>query len=427
MLLFWLFVIIPIFYGASSAQPERGLAGSKGEPGLPGERGGPGPRGFTGHSGPPGPSGEKGEPGLVGPPGIDGIPGFPGAKGNTGYPGSPGPIDQKGEQGPVGAVGPIGPPGLDGTHGFPGQKGNPGYPGPPGPIGPSGEPGLPGPGGYPGEPGIVGPPGRIGLTGYPGAKGDQGVPGLPGIGLVGVPGDPGFQGPKGEPGLPGTCDCKPQQNDSPMPQVISREEIGRKKNPALTCREIAINDPTSPNGDYWINPSEGDIKNAILVHCDIQKRTTCIYPRKNLSEIFDISSATSEVWLGSNNSEFKITYKINHLQLLFLQKLSISSTQNITYHCKNAIAHYDNSSKSYEKSVKLLGWNDAEISPQSHPKLQFISDQDECQYKRKEWSSTILRYTTDNPSRLPITDIAVRDVGQPEQSIFVEMGPVCFI
>ncbi|XP_065221011.1 collagen alpha-2(I) chain-like [Planococcus citri] len=337
----------------------------------------------------------RGEPGLRGPPGVPGVPGIPGMKGERGE---------------------IRPPGQDGVPGLPGLKGSSGLPGLPGPIGPSGQIGKIGPSGFPGYPGEKGSKGESGLPGFPGA------PGFPG-----ETGPVGFPGLKGEPGSPGTCGCPPPQNDAPMPQVISKEEIGVAKNPALTCREIAAKDPSSPNGDYWINPSEGDIRNAILVHCDIEKRMTCIYPRNIRSKTFDISSAKSEVWLGSNNSDFKIAYKINDLQLTALQKLSILSTQNITYHCKNAIAYYDNASKNYEKSVKLLGWNDVEITPQSHPNLQFTSDQDGCQYKRNEWSSAILNYRTDKPSRLPIADIAVRDVGRSEQSVFVEMGPVCFI
>ncbi|XP_065221020.1 collagen alpha-1(II) chain-like isoform X2 [Planococcus citri] len=323
---------------------------------------------------------------------------------------------------------PHGEPDLRGPPGLPGPKGDRGEMGPPGQTGAPGLSGSFGPIGPPGQPGRVGYPGQKGEPGEQGFYGEQGFEGLQGIpGLPGFPGLDGFPGQKGEPGPPGTCGCPPPQNDAPMPQVISQEEIGVAKNPALTCREIAAKDPSSPNGDYWINPSEGDIRNAILVHCDIEKHMTCIYPRNIRSKNFDISSAKSEVWLGSNNSDFKIVYKINRLQLDALQKLSILSTQNITYHCKNSIAYYDNASKSYEKSVKLLAWNDIEITPQSYPNLQFTSDQDGCQFKRKEWSSAILSYRTDNPSRLPITDIAVRDVGRSEQSIFVEMGPVCFI
>ncbi|XP_065221018.1 collagen alpha-2(I) chain-like isoform X2 [Planococcus citri] len=308
-------------------------------------------------------------------------------------------------------------------HGEPGLHGPPGLPGTKGDGGEMGPPGLTGVPGLSGSLGPIGPPGQPGPVGFPGYY--KGIMGSPGV--AGYPGPVGFPGLKGEPGSPGTCGCPSPQNDAPMPHVISQEEIGVAKNPALTCREIAANDPNSPNGDYWINPSEGDIRNAILVHCDIEKHMTCIYPRDIRSKTFDISSAKSEVWLGSNNSDFKIAYKINRLQLAALQKLSILSTQNITYHCKNSIAYYDNASKSYEKSVKLMGWNDIEITPQSHPNLQFTSDQDGCQYKRNEWLSAILNYRTDNPSRLPITDIAVRDVGRSEQSVFVEMGPICFI
>lgn len=32
-------------------------------------------------------------------------------------------------------------------------------------------------------------------------------------------------------------------------------------------------------GDYWIDPNQGDAKDAILAYCDMHERTTCIYPK----------------------------------------------------------------------------------------------------------------------------------------------------
>lgn len=48
------------------------------------------------------------------------------------------------------------------------------------------------------------------------------------------------------------------------------------------------------------------------------------------------------------------------------------------------------------------------------------------QYRKDVWAKSVLEYTTDKPSRLPITDIVVRDVGKPDQAFWVEIGAVCF-
>lgn len=48
------------------------------------------------------------------------------------------------------------------------------------------------------------------------------------------------------------------------------------------------------------------------------------------------------------------------------------------------------------------------------------------QAKRQDWARTVITYTTDKALRLPITDIGLRDIGEPDQSFWIQMGPVCF-
>lgn len=59
-------------------------------------------------------------------------------------------------------------------------------------------------------------------------------------------------------------------------------------------------------GDFWIDPNEGDVKDAILVYCDIQKRMTCIKPVPVKSEIINIISDEQEIWLGEHDPGFKV-------------------------------------------------------------------------------------------------------------------------
>ena len=48
------------------------------------------------------------------------------------------------------------------------------------------------------------------------------------------------------------------------------------------------------------------------------------------------------------------------------------------------------------------------------------------QSKHLGWGKTTITYQTDKAIRLPFIDVAVRDVGAPEQAFWVEIGPVCF-
>lgn len=69
-----------------------------------------------------------------------------------------------------------------------------------------------------------------------------------------------------------------------------------------------------------------------------------------------------------------------------MQLLSAQARQNITYHCKNTVAYYDDKKRTYRKGLKLLAWNDVELTPRGNHKLRFEAVEDECkvilEYKR---------------------------------------------
>ena len=48
------------------------------------------------------------------------------------------------------------------------------------------------------------------------------------------------------------------------------------------------------------------------------------------------------------------------------------------------------------------------------------------QHRKNEWSKTVMSYRTDKAIRLPVLDMAVKDVGKEGQSFWLEVGPVCF-
>ena len=48
------------------------------------------------------------------------------------------------------------------------------------------------------------------------------------------------------------------------------------------------------------------------------------------------------------------------------------------------------------------------------------------QHEKPEWAHTIIRMKDTKPARLPIVDVAVRDIGNPTQKFKLEIGQVCF-
>lgn len=78
------------------------------------------------------------------------------------------------------------------------------------------------------------------------------------------------------------------------------------------------------------------------------------------------------------NNCLQISYKADSNQIGFLQLLSVSATQNLTYHCKKSIGYFDSETKSYRKGLKLVGFNDAELTPRGNPKMRYIAIEDEC-------------------------------------------------
>lgn len=48
------------------------------------------------------------------------------------------------------------------------------------------------------------------------------------------------------------------------------------------------------------------------------------------------------------------------------------------------------------------------------------------QYRKDKWAKTVLSYKTDKTVRLPIVDVGLRDIGEPDQAFWIDISPVCF-
>lgn len=426
--------------GAQGLIGPQGIQGPVGERGSEGPTGKPGPPGLAGRNGDKGPSGSPGGQGPVGPPGHKGPPGPAGMvgmtgerglKGETGLQGQEGPPGPRGKSGPPGIEGPKGPSGDQGRPGMKGHRGFSGLTGAPGTHGPPGEQGNPGNEGQPGkqgETGMRGPQGRDGNPGQPGPPGVQGLRGLQGN--DGKPGPVGDSGPPGPPGSPGetvgydtaalaallnhgqmsNTKGPDSQGDDPLRifgNSMTEEERravvlkayeqlkvnfekfkrpdGQKTSPAKTCRDLAVAHPNLKSGQYWIDPNDGDIRDAILVYCDMDRRASCIMPSPVRSNEISYTGAEHEMWLGEITGGMKLTYKADSNQMGFLQLSSAHATQNVTYHCKKSVGYFDAEKNTHRRGLKLLTWNDAELLPKGPERLRYEAIVDECQVRWEDF------------------------------------------
>lgn len=64
-------------------------------------------------------------------------------------------------------------------------------------------------------------------------------------------------------------------------------------------------------GQYWVDPNEGDIRDSILVHCDMENKATCIMPKPIKSPEIHYRGKDSEVWLGEIENGIKVHFLQN--------------------------------------------------------------------------------------------------------------------
>lgn len=49
------------------------------------------------------------------------------------------------------------------------------------------------------------------------------------------------------------------------------------------------------------------------------------------------------------------------------------------------------------------------------------------QDRKSSWDQTMLTFKSDKPNRLPVVDIAPKDIGGRQQQFGLEIGPACFL
>lgn len=72
--------------------------------------------------------------------------------------------------------------------------------------------------------------------------------------------------------------------------------------------DVRLNKIQTLSGEYWVDPNEGDVRDAVLVRCDHITKSTCVKPQPDHIGPIDFvnRSPQSEIWL----SEFGYTGQV---------------------------------------------------------------------------------------------------------------------
>lgn len=60
-------------------------------------------------------------------------------------------------------------------------------------------------------------------------------------------------------------------------------------------------------GQYWIDPNGGDINDAIIVHCDMETGSSCVFPKPMTSQDIKYEGNEHEPWLSEMDDGFTVS------------------------------------------------------------------------------------------------------------------------
>jgi hypothetical protein len=194
---------------------------------------------------------------------------------------------------------------------------------------------------------------------------------------------------------------------------------GRQTSPGRTCNDIKEANPDFKNGMYWVDPNEGSALDAIQVYCNFDDEQTCIHPTaaEFQGQRWTKDTRGGQYFMEDVNNGKEFAYKTESQQLKFLQLLSTSATQTITYKCLN-------SSPYGTRFTNMMG-EEMDSGLMRHKRTTFIDVNDNCT-KDNQWHASVFTVRTKRTEVLPIVDMMLFDIGQENQQFGVEVGMVCF-
>merc|ERR1711941_81775 len=148
------------------------------------------------------------------------------------------------------------------------------------------------------------------------------------------------------------------------------------------------NDNKLDSGKYFIDPNGESVIDAFEVFCNMETDPDQWFMREIVRK--------TEIGYGSMKRD----------QYHFLHMHSIRARQNIAYNCLNSNAY----------GVKLSTFDGSEMFA-DHELLKYTYrvSIDGCQTKNNQWGKTTFEVDTSQTELLPITDVAVQDVGEENQ------------
>jgi len=201
----------------------------------------------------------------------------------------------------------------------------------------------------------------------------------------------------------------------------ARKPKGTKNDPGTTCRDLLMrNDNKLESGKYFVDPNGESVADAFEVYCNMETGETCLHPEDNtFKQDRWTKETTPDQWfMREIVNKDELDYgEMKRDQYHFLHMHSIRARQNITYNCLNSNAY----------GVKLSTFDGSEMyADHELRKYTYRISLDGCQTKNNQWGKTTFEVDTSQTELLPITDVAVQDVGEENQKFGLEIGPVCF-
>lgn len=194
---------------------------------------------------------------------------------------------------------------------------------------------------------------------------------------------------------------------------------GKHSSPGKTCKHIkmAATEPLK-NGNYWVDPNEGSADDAIMVFCNMETEETCVYSRKeeHASQRWT-QDEREQYFMEELNNGGEFSYNVDTVQLGFLQLISTSATQTVTYNCLNSSPH----------GLRFTSHSGEEIETSflRYKRTTYIDIQDECT-NDNQWHSAVYKVRTAKTELLPVTDMLLFDIGRFNQQFGVKVGMACF-
>lgn len=194
---------------------------------------------------------------------------------------------------------------------------------------------------------------------------------------------------------------------------------GKRHSPGQTCKDIKLANPDYKSGEYYVDPNGESANDAILVYCKFDTDETCVTPTTSTfrGQRWTKNTRPGQYFMEELNNGKEFIYSTDSQQLKFLQLLSDSARQTVTYNCLN--------SSPFGARLTSASGDDLDSAMGRHKRSTYIDVVDHC-VKDNQWHEAVFSIRTKITEMLPVVDVLLFDVGQENQQFGFEVGMVCF-